>query len=633
MAKTLLGSTPRHDAWEIIGPGGGGGQFNPVVSPHDPKLAFNRCDMGGAYVTHNGGDSWRMFNLRCWAPYFAFDPTNPDVVYGGNMGLWRSEDRGDTWSLVLPDPAQNTVEHWSDDHADVYFTSDDPFYPGPDTRIDAIAVHPSDPDHLYISIKAAWHLPLQGLPSILYFSPDRGKTWRKLAGLEAAATLGLHVTEDSRVFVAQPSGLLVCDGDVCTLRPGPEGEPMLTAALGEQDGKLLVYGFIATAWEGTVLKGGLYVSEDEGRTWRRAMQGFAPYLNRPGEGRPPSTHVVGCSSRHAATAYLGFLGNGNYYTQDSFSGWNGLLKTTDAGRTWQVVHREEDTLSANLEGTYLEPRAVGNQDPSIWFDTPRTIGVAPNDPDICFVTDIFRTICTRDGGRTWTSSYSVKVGENVWRTRGLDVTTCYGVHFDPSDRKKLFISYTDIGGFRSEDGGHSWIGATEGIPPEWRNTTYWVEYDPEVPGLLWGAFGYNHDLPRPRMWAHGSPVAYQGGVAVSTDHGATWTLSNRGMAPTAVTHLLLDPTTPAGRRTLYATGFGTGVWKSTDNGVTWALKNTGLEGDVPLAWRLTRVADGTLYLILARRVRGWHGLHRHPRRRCALQVHRRRGDLAEDAAP
>jgi photosystem II stability/assembly factor-like uncharacterized protein len=71
-----------------------------------------------------------------------------------------------------------------------------------------------------------------------------------------------------------------------------------------------------------------------------------------------------------------------------------------------------------------------------------------------------------------------------------------------------------------------------------------------------------------------------------------------------VTHVLLDPESPAGNRTLYATAFGRGVYKSTDDGKTWVLKNTGIEGEEPFAWRLTRATDGTLYLVVARRSEG-----------------------------
>ena len=45
----------RNDAWEVIGPGGGGAQFHPTVSPLDPNVVFVGCDMTGAYLTKDGG--------------------------------------------------------------------------------------------------------------------------------------------------------------------------------------------------------------------------------------------------------------------------------------------------------------------------------------------------------------------------------------------------------------------------------------------------------------------------------------------------------------------------------------------------------------------------------------------------
>jgi len=73
------------------------------------------------------------------------------------------------------------------------------------------------------------------------------------------------------------------------------------------------------------------------------------------------------------------------------------------------------------------------------------------------------------------------------------------------------------------------------------------------------------------------------------------------MPETACTHVMMDPESPVGSRTVYACGFGTGVWKSTDNGKTWALKNNGIAGDQPFAWRLARDRNGILYLLVARR--------------------------------
>jgi len=100
----VSGAAP-HDDWEIIGPGGGGAQFFPAINPQNPSDIFVACDMTGAYVSHDGGSSWRMFNLGQVAKGFVFDPSDARTVYTRTgSALWRSTDRGDTWRLVYPDP-------------------------------------------------------------------------------------------------------------------------------------------------------------------------------------------------------------------------------------------------------------------------------------------------------------------------------------------------------------------------------------------------------------------------------------------------------------------------------------------------------------------------------------------------
>ena len=109
---------PRLDRWEIIGPGGGGTMTHPTISPHDPNVVLVACDMTGAYITYDGGESWRMFNLGTVVSSFAFDPAHPDVIYAGNPALWRSADRGRTWRMVFPNPRLDTRELMVGDHAD-----------------------------------------------------------------------------------------------------------------------------------------------------------------------------------------------------------------------------------------------------------------------------------------------------------------------------------------------------------------------------------------------------------------------------------------------------------------------------------------------------------------------------------
>src|SRR5256885_13256747 len=88
--------------FRVIGPGGGGAMFNPTISPHDANTVLVSCDMSGSYITHDGGRTWRMFNLRGVVNFFVFGPLDPQTMYAHATGLWRSVDGGVRWYLVSP---------------------------------------------------------------------------------------------------------------------------------------------------------------------------------------------------------------------------------------------------------------------------------------------------------------------------------------------------------------------------------------------------------------------------------------------------------------------------------------------------------------------------------------------------
>ena len=109
------------------------------------------------------------------------------------------------------------------------------------------------------------------------------------------------------------------------------------------------------------------------------------------------------------------------------------------------------------------------------------LAVTSNDPDFCIGTDSGRILRTRDGGLNWEGVCSKRLEDGSYTSTRFDVTTNYGVHFDPFDPKRMFISYTDIGLFRSENGGRGWLSATTTVQQHhWVNTTSWMAFDPEV---------------------------------------------------------------------------------------------------------------------------------------------------------
>lgn len=577
-------SAARLDDWIVLGPGGGGAQFMPTASPHDSNRLLVSCDMTGSYVSHDAGESWRMFNLRGRARFFLFDPNEPDVIYVQTIGLWRSDDAGRSWNLVYPRPDQVRDVRMANDHASERIMTDS----GPAPLVTALNIDPDNSRILFAAVQEGEQFSVQ-------LSRDRGESWSEEVRLTSQGQLILIDPESP----AQDRTIYVLGSRSVTRRAGGEWKELSSAPGAGQlhsvtggtssDGEVVFYGLTGPEDAGLWEQHRILVSRDGGGSWQDATSSVLP-------GSEFRFSAVAASLNNPEVAYLA--------GRNQETGERHLFRTSDRGQSWiDLGRRHEGPVNIDA-GEPANPPWFYRLYSGVWNRQALSLGVDPNDPDICYASDFGNTLRSVDGGTTWKGLAFETLGEGRVRTRGLDVTTAYGVHINPFDPRHIFISYTDIGAFESRDEGRTWQIGTTGIPRDWRNTTYWIVFDPDVRGRMWGAFARNHDLPRPKMWRTLDPLDYQGGVAISTDTGETWTASSEGMPETAVTHLLLDPDSPPPNRTLYAAGFGTGVFKSTDGGRTWDLKNEGIEGDTPFAWRLARDNEGVLYLIVARRSEG-----------------------------
>jgi len=566
------GGDSRPGEFKIVGPGGGGAMFHPTVSPHDPNTVLVSCDMTGSYITHDAGKSWRMFNLRGVVQFFVFDPLDRKVIYAQSNGLWRSRDEGVSWNLIYPQPSSVKGIKMSSDHSDEELIVE----PDPLGKITAMAVDPSDSKIFYV---AASHRGSGAFA--LYISRDGGQNWAKegdLLGRADKLWVNAHSPSHDRVLLIAGSRFIekkTSSGMQKISGPSAKIFTDISAGFGK-DGRSLIY---------VISDESAFASADEGTTWQKASLG-------QGGGK---MRAIATSLHNPETAYVSY----RELEQDGIK-WLGVAKTTDGGRNWQPVWKEDSNPAAR-PATNVHDAWITERFGSDWGENPLALVVAEQDANISYGTDLGRTMRTTNGGESWSAVYSRKSGENGWVTTGLDVTTSYGYHFDPFDHRRQFISTTDIGLFRSEDGGESWISSTRGVPKEWVNTTYWIEFDPEVKGRVWSVNSWTHDLPRPKMWRRNGIRGYRGGVCRSDDGGRTWTKSNNGMEEIAATHILLDPTSSPTARVLYVAAFGRGVYKSVDGGKSWKLKNTGITQKEPFAWRIVRDSRGTLYVLVARR--------------------------------
>jgi photosystem II stability/assembly factor-like uncharacterized protein len=448
--------------------------------------------------------------------------------------------------------------------------------------VTALAVDPGNSKILYAARQQA------GAYNLVE-SQDWGKSWQGLTSLPGP---GLRVAVNSHSPIEDRTLYALGEGFVSVREHGqwvnrrlPAGVKSLASSsaglsLGfSQQGAAILY---------VAGPSGLFVSSDGGSNWMKS--------ELPGSGA--AVRAIAVSPKDPRIAYVsyknlqdGFLG-GLLHTSTSL----GVARTSDQGKTWELVWKESSQPAANIHEAWMSP-FFGPGNP----DSPLDMTVSEQDPNLVYTTDYGRVLRTSDGGKNWQAVYSTRRDDGTFVDRGLENTTNYGVHFDNFDPQRMFISYTDIGPFRSENGGESWVPSRNGIPTKWRNTTYWVVFDPAVRGRMWAATSGQHDLPEPKTWRNKSPSTWEGGVCISEDGGKTWRPSNTGMPPAATTHILLDPKSSSESRVLYVAAMGHGVYKSTDAGKTWALKNSGISGSEPFAYRLTLDTAGTLYLVVARR--------------------------------
>ncbi|MBA7577477.1 hypothetical protein ES708_19330 [subsurface metagenome] len=353
--------------------------------------------------------------------------------------------------------------------------------------------------------------------------------------------------------------------------------------------------YIQSKFEDGKGKGGMYVSRDLGLSWTRANNGL--FKDVP-EGMHPSFRrgLAVCETK-PAVAYISTISPAKN-TEGNTDKIYCVFKTVNGGEQWNPVLLSSTPggyITKNFEGSWMEK----SFDPG-WGGSPIDLGVAPGNPDICFAGDNGRGYKTTDGGKTWKQVYSHNLPDGSFASGGLDVTTCYGVHFDPFNKEHFFICYTDMGLFHTFNGGDSWFHSITGVPRSWQNTCYDLTFDPEVKGRVWSVWANAHDLPRTKMFGRRGFERFEGGVAVSENDGLDWLKSNRGIPENSIcTNILLDTRSPVKSRTLYVSVFDKGVYKSVDGGKNWNEANVGLADNL-FAWQVIHNSDGRLFLLCAR---------------------------------
>jgi len=561
------------ETWEPVGLCGGGGMFSLAISPANPVDMMLSCDMSEAFTSHDAGRTWQMIhhamlrgNTRCAG---VFDPKvrGRAIASGG----WSSElrvttDGGRTWTPYGKGrPWQGALR--------------------------LLYIDPDAPARLFA-----------GTESGAWMTADDGQTWQRCEGV-TGRVLGVVTDRRSKpaqrvCFIGTAAGVFRSADGGRTFADAAAGLPekQLDAfAGGSSPAGTRLYATLPCKLVDGKLAGGVYTSADDGRSWQRCMN---PDLNvqtkRASEWAhgdlPQYPHVVTGNAR-PQRAYV-------FCTGTSYSPPNHctIYRTDDGGARWTAVLFSDPRFKEyNCDDDWLS-KGVGQR----WQEVPYSMAAADNDPNVvalCSSAFVFRT---DDGGRRWRVCHATPAppapdGSPTWANNGLTVTTTWNYYVDPHEANRHYICYTDIGFARSLDAGRTWIWQGTTIP--WKNTTYELAFDPDVPGRIWGAFSDTHDIPNANVIEGRHRVIMRGGVARSDDFGRTW--AKAALPPAPALSVVLDPASPRDKRTLYASLFEKGVYRSDDGGQSWQEKSRGLGSPANMrCLKIVRHADGTLFTVI-----------------------------------
>ncbi len=602
------------------------GQMNPsvgalAIAPSDPKVIYvgtgeadMRSDMttgDGMYMSTDGGLNWKHVGLEDTQHIgkILIDPHNPDLVlvaalghaYNANKerGVFRTTDGGKSWDRVL--------------------------YKGPDIGAIDLAWDPDDPSVVYATMWRArrppWsqYPPDQGPGGGLYKSTDEGKTWAELEGhglppkpygrigvSVATGSAGMNVyalvsalksgsglyhstnggetwkltSNDprivtrmwyfGRVFVDPQNAQIVYVPNRSLMR-STDGGKTFKAIKGSPGGDDYHYLWIDPTDDHRMIVAsdqGVVASFDDGKTWSSWYnQPTAQFYHVAVDNRFPY-RIYGCQQDAGSVCIKSRSDYGSITFRDWHpvgAGESGYVAPDPlnpnivyGGDTYGAVYRfnmvtgQSQVVSPSPLSEFYTPAP----DRKYRFTWTSPIVFDKLDPHILYL-GAQVLLKTDDGGIHW-KAISPDLTQAGLRVKSADTShvgwgVIYTVAPSPVRAGLIWVGSDDGLIHVTTDGGRHWTNVTpKGLTP-WSKISL-IEASPFEAGEAYAA------VDRRRL-GDMAPYIYR-----TTDFGATWTLTVKGIGATSYVHVVRADHTRKGL--LYA-GTENGVYVSFNDGDSW----------------------------------------------------------------
>ncbi len=521
---------------------------------------------GVIYKTVDGGEHWnavwRGDNL---ARYVIVDPRDSNKLYAstglfdrdaanespgggglGGVGILRSTDGGQTWrALNQTNGLQNLY-------------------------VGSLVMNPANPNVLLAGTGVAGPGGV-GTKMGVYLSTDGGDTWKLALPEPMSAPISSVEFAPSNPnvgYAGGPAGVFRSNDMGMTWQKQTPGN--FWGAPGTRAGFPIDFQVDPRNADRVFANnygGGNFLSEDGGRTWSVASQGYTgAYL-----------HGIAVNPKDNQNVFV--------------IGRTGPFRSSDAGKTWQGLTREPAVLGGEWYAVAVDPKTPGNliisdehqgvifrstDSGNTWKEVFRHPGVsvqvmekrmgfrsivfAPSNSSIVYAgmelernqidqnlavtnnTPSFGVFKSTDGGSTWRDANDIKSA-----TQNINMLAV-----SPDNADIVYAGTLRSGIVKTTDGGKSWQPVNQGLEGVDVRS---IAISPQDPKVVFAGME-------------------NGAVYVSTDAGGSWQASGSGMDPqAAVRSIVFDPTDT---RIVFAADIHSGVFRSDNGGKQWVRINAGL---------------------------------------------------------
>ncbi len=545
--------------------------------------------------------------------FLALAANGTNLFAGGDSGVYRSTDNGNSWKML------------------------------PGSPIGAVNFAVSG-SNLFAGTVSGWNqfVPENGL----YLSKDSGTTWTAVdSGLmgyddiTALAAIGTTIfvgTADSGIFRSTNNGknwVVVGPTNVSVGAFAVIGTNIFASIIGEGIFLSTDYGgsWSETGWNVTSFKysprlltaigtnlfaavSGVYRSTDNGTSWTTVSTGL--------------TNTAVYALVAFGTDLFEGTGNGMFRSTDSGASWIevsvglpifpyvwafaesgtslfssvsglGVFRSSDTGKSWKSASKglvANSVTALVTDGANLFGVEEGGASSGISLSTDS--GATWNSVDTSLIEDITALavsgsnlyaanddlFLTTDRGMSWTMDTGLKTVSIIGNTTIYYTISSLGVF-----GTNLFAGLYHGGILRSTNGGLNWSPTDSGLPASvtvllftkigsnlFAGTQVNGVYLSTDNGTSWASAGLSDAggvnalaVSGTNLFAATGNVIANSGVFRSTDSGTSWTVENTGLTDTSVTALIASGTN------LFAGTRSGGVFLTTNNGSSWT--NVGLD--------------------------------------------------------